>query len=228
MDSAAAETGACAMKIVVTGSQGFIGQHLCQRLIDNSHQVIGLDIKTGQDILTCKFPEADLVFHLAAQVDASNVDAEIDAKINIMGLLRVLKAYESKVVFASSSAVNYPMMPYAISKAAGEAYCTLFRASVVRLCNIFGPGGHSVIDRFTEEQQLTIYGDGRQLRTFARVDEAVSLFMAELVERKPLRILHGENMSVLDIAAWFPDKPKVFAPPRRYDPWVGIQLTGSL
>lgn len=206
------------MRIVVTGSEGFIGGHLVDALLAAGHEVVGLDCKTGQDILDCDLPQADLVFHLAAQTDATSTDAYADAQTNIMGLLRVLMRYGASVVFASSAMVAHPVTPYAIAKLAGEMYCRIYGASVVRLCNIFGPGGHSVIDRFTQDDVLTVYGSGRQTREYAHVDTAVALLMEELKERQPVRLLNGERLSVLDVLARHPSKPYCFVPERPFDP----------
>ncbi len=212
------------MKILVTGSDGFIGKHLVWRLVGLRYDVVGLDVKSGNDILTCDLPDADLVFHLAAQTDATSADIEADARVNIMGLLRVLTRYGDKVVFASSTATYDAKTPYAISKLTGEHYCELYGASVVRLCNVFGDGGHSVIERFAQDETLTIYGDGQQVRTYSPVESAVDLFVDELFERQQLRLLHGEDCSVLEIAARHPEKELVFKPARKFDPPFVIQL----
>ena len=53
------------MNILLTGSDGFIGSHLLYHLKEE-HNVIGFDIKNGQDILQSEFPkDIDLVIHLA-------------------------------------------------------------------------------------------------------------------------------------------------------------------
>lgn len=206
------------MRVLVTGSEGFIGGHLVEALLSDGHEVVGVDRKTGLDIASCELPHADLVFHLAAQTDATSTDAYSDAQTNVMGLLRILMCYRSAVVFASSAMVDHPVTPYAVAKLAGEKYCAIYGASVVRLCNVFGPGGHSVIDRFASEETLTVYGSGLQTREYAHVAQAVSLFMQEIREHQPLRILRGERMSVLDVLARFPGKPHRFAPARSFDP----------
>ena len=206
------------MRIVVTGSEGFIGGHLVEALLIAGHEVVGLDRKTGHDITNCDLPNADLAFHLAAQTDATSAGAYTGAETNVMGLLRVLMRYHGAGGVGSSAMVEHPVTPYAITKLAGEKYCAIYGASVVRLCNIFGPGGHSVIDRFASDETLTVFGSGCQTREYAHVAQAVSLFMRELGERQPLRVLRGERLSVLDVLARFPGKPHRFAPARAFDP----------
>ena len=55
------------MKILLTGSEGFVGRHLYHYLIHGEeYDVVGFDIKNGQDILQTEFPKnIDLVIHLA-------------------------------------------------------------------------------------------------------------------------------------------------------------------
>lgn len=211
------------MKAVVTGSAGFIGKHLFAALENKGWEVVGIDLKTGDDILTCGLPEADAAFHLAAQTDAYFQDAEADAAVNIMGALRVFRRYRDRTVFASSSMVNYPTTPYAISKYAAEQYAALYGVSVVRFCNIIGPGGHSVFDRFSEAEELTIYGTGEQRRTYAHIAFAVDALMARL-GMGGVFVLAGAELSVNDIADRFPGKPRRYVPARQGDMIEGRQV----
>lgn len=207
------------MRTVVTGHLGFIGQHLCKAI---GESVMGLDIKEGNDIRNCELPDADKVYHLAAQTDAACEDAFIDAETNIMGSLRIFERYRDKVVFASTSMIHYPMSPYAISKGAAEHYARIYDCSVVRLCNIFGPGGHSVVDRFEADETLTIHGTGKQRREFAHVDTAVSALLNGSMSK--LTIVSGTIMTVLELAAAY--KNKWIAPGlhRRFDLVDGVHM----
>lgn len=58
------------MKILVTGSEGFIGKHLCNYLTDKGHQVVPVDKKNGIDLsnkdTVLALPDVDIVFHAAA------------------------------------------------------------------------------------------------------------------------------------------------------------------
>lgn len=212
------------MRAVVTGSDGFIGRHLVDALVSGGCEVIGLDKQSGADVLDCELPNADVVFHLAAQTDAYCADAAHDAMTNVVGTVRVLERYRERVVLASSSMVSYPVAPYAISKRACEEYAKHFGAAIVRLCNIVGPGGHGVFQKFEQADELSIYGTGDQLRTYAPVQSAVSMLM----DAKPgeLLILRGVELTINEIAGSdkFVNKPRRYLPARPLDMIDGRQI----
>ena len=200
------------MKIVITGHRGFIGTHLWEKL-EGKHDLIGLDIKTGQDIRNCDLPDADVCFHLAAQTDARIESVTKDLEVNVLGSVRIFQKYGSKTIYTSSCAVNYPVTPYAISKLAAEKYALYYRVQVLRLCNIFGPGGHGVFERFMEDNPIQIAGDGTQLRTYAPVWDAVT-GLTNLIPftgsgMSKLDILRGEDMSINEVADRFPEKKRI-------------------
>lgn len=211
------------MRVLVTGYRGFVGKHLVEALDDQPDTVIvGVDRKSGDELKdTYLPPDIDQVFHLAAQTDAYCRDAMADAETNILGTLRLLEQYGSKVVFASSSMVNYPDTPYAISKLAGEQYVRLYGGAIVRFCNLYGKGGHSVLDRFANENPITVYGDGKQRRTYARVSAAVDALMKALPGTTT--ILKGDNCSVNELAA-LTGKKVVYKPARQFDLDDAVQL----
>jgi len=209
-------------RAVVTGSEGFVGTHLCSKLRDKGWEVVGIDLKNGDDIRTCPLPDADKVFHLAAQTDAQSEDAERDAETNVLGSIRVFRHYRETAVFASSSMVNYPTTPYAISKGAGEAYAHLYGVAIVRFCNLFGYKGHCAIDVFGKLERITIRGTGEQLRTYASVHDAVAFLLS--VKPGQTIILPGVDLTVKQIAARFPWKPVDYVPAVETDIIDGRQL----
>lgn len=217
------------MKILITGHRGFIGSHLWPAVQEQfpAPMLYGLDRKDGNDILSCELPEVGLVFHLAAQTDAFNRDMRQNVVDNISGTTRILERYGNRVVHASTSMVNYPVNPYAITKRAAENMALYYGAQVVRLCNIFGDGGHSVIDKFRGSSVLTIYGDGSQLRTYAPVEKAVGALLRASdrihTGEAKLDILRGDNMSVNEVALAFPGRHREYAPARLGDILNGVQ-----
>ena len=107
------------MKLVVTGAAGFIGSHLCDRLVADGHEVVGLDdlstgrlanLATARKAKSFSFSNLDItrpelvdlvakerpgaVLHLAAQMDVrkSVADPLHDSRTNVLGTVNVLEA----------------------------------------------------------------------------------------------------------------------------------------
>lgn len=154
--------------------------------------------------------DVDFVLHQAAlpSVPRSIADPVTTNEVNIIGTLNVLMAARDRnvkrVVFGSSSSVYghdprqpkhedmrpRPMSPYAISKLAGEVYCSVFtelyglETVILRYFNIFGPRQDptsqysAVIPKFIglmrKNKQPTVYGDGLQTRDFTFVENIVT------------------------------------------------------
>lgn len=119
------------MRALVTGAAGFIGSHLCDRLVAEEHEVVGLDdLSAGSVDNLAESPSVDLVegdlrdldgvrraargcdviFHQGAlrSVSRSVEDPERTTEVNVGGTLNVLlaaRAEGARVVFASSSSV---------------------------------------------------------------------------------------------------------------------------
>lgn len=100
------------MKIIVTGSAGFIGQHLTNRLIKEGHDVISWDVVTGQDICDPFYSQmnVDAVFHLACPVDPSNykevfVPTVKASSIGTLNMLELSLRNSAKFLYVSSSEV---------------------------------------------------------------------------------------------------------------------------
>lgn len=203
------------MKILITGSEGFIGGHLHKRL-SKEHTLYEIDLKLGLDILDADLPEVDKVIHLAAQTDAFYKDTYTDAETNILGTIRLMEEYREKLVFASSGMVNYPQSPYAISKKCGELYADFFGCSVVRLTNVYGENGHSCWDAFREADVMKIYGTGDQKRTYASVESVCDLIV-KAMEEGGKHILHGYERTVNELADMYPDKKREYLPARDLD-----------
>jgi len=108
------------MKILITGHEGFIGNNLFRYLVEKNYIVIGLDIKSGNDILTCDLPNCDLVIHLAGigGVRESLVDPAKYWRNNVDGTRRILEHYHNTRVLVASSSSQYEphLNPYAASK----------------------------------------------------------------------------------------------------------------
>lgn len=195
-------------KVLVTGSHGFIGKRLCEILRrERECQITMLDLKIGYDIREIDFyqprwQEHEWVFHLAAQTDAQTPDYLNDATTNILGSLRIFDAFRARTIYSSSTAVHHPTTPYGISKRAAEEYALLCGCSVVRFCNIFGPGGHGVIDNFQKFDVPEMRGSGDQFRTYAYVDDACTSLLNN-AGRFGLHMLGGFDLRLKDIVRIF-------------------------
>lgn len=156
------------MKIVVTGSKGFIGSRLVPTLLKKGHEVIELDKSDGYDITDWKqirdITNFDIVIHLAAisfVPDSYDIPREMYT-VNILGTLNMLelcRLNDAKMVFTSSYVYGQPKYlpldekhptftfnPYCHSKLIGEDLCKNFNTDfdvpiiIFRPFNIYGPG----------------------------------------------------------------------------------------
>jgi len=108
------------MKILLTGSDGMIGSTL-KKYWAGLHEVIGLDIKSGNDLLTCNLDyDVDIIVHLAAMsgVRKSLANPQEYFDNNVVASNRLFKAFpNTRILYASSSTAKEPQRnPYAMSK----------------------------------------------------------------------------------------------------------------
>jgi nucleoside-diphosphate-sugar epimerase len=162
------------MKILITGSQGFIGTHLKKRIPD----AICIDKKLGSDLLVCPLPkDIDIIYHLAAQaqVEPSWENPVFDS-LNIGMTARLVKEYpNAKIIYANSCASINISSPYGFSKWASGEYLKRFHKNYISCVfpNIYGEESHSVVDIFKGKKDVTIYGDGTHIRDYVCVDDLV-------------------------------------------------------
>jgi len=217
-------------RILVTGGAGFLGSHLCERLVAEGHDVICLDnFFTSQksnvahllqqpnfelirhDITLPIWLEVDEIYNLACPAAPGHyqynpiktMKTSVLGSINVLGMAKRCRA---KVLQASTSevygdpevhpqpetyrgAVN-PIGPRACYDEGKRAAETLFmdyhrrngvNIRIVRIFNTYGPRMHPfdgrVISNFIRQalqgEDLTIYGDGSQTRSFCYRDDMV-------------------------------------------------------
>lgn len=158
-----------ANKILITGSAGFIGRALIERLRSEAVEIIECDLSLGHDLLdqkqTLALPPAEIVVHLAAN---TNVQTAFEQpypiyRDNLLGTLNLLEycrlnkvkriIYSSSYVYGQPQTLPideaHPVMinnPYGRSKLMAEqlvaAYSEDFglAASILRNFNVYGPG----------------------------------------------------------------------------------------
>src|SRR6202022_1082733 len=217
-------------RVMVTGGAGFLGSHLCERLLREGHEVLCVDnFFTGRkenishlvgnpcfellrhDVTFPLYVEVDEIYNLACPASpvhyqrdpVQTTKTSVHGAINMLGLAKRLKI---KILQASTSEVygDPEVHPQP------ESYCgnvnpvgvrscydegkrcaeTLFfdywrqhrlRIKVARIFNTYGPRMHPndgrVVSNFIVQalrnKDITVYGDGRQTRSFFYVDDLV-------------------------------------------------------
>lgn len=248
-------------KILVTGGAGFLGSHLCEKLLNAGHDVLCVDnFFTGSKqniahLLNNPYFELlrhDVTFPLHVEVDeiynlacpASPIHYQFDpvqttktsvhGAINMLGLARRLKA---RILQASTSEVYgdpevHPQTedywgkvnPVGIRSCYDEGKrCaeTLFfdywrqhdlLIKVVRIFNTYGPRMHPndgrVVSNFIVQalkgEDITIYGDGQQTRSFCYVDDLVDVMIRMMGSDPsftgPVNIGNPSEFTMLELA----------------------------
>lgn len=223
-------------RILVTGGAGFLGSHICERMVDAGHDVICLDnlFTSQKDNIThlLKKPNFEFVRHdvtepITLEVDqiynmacpASPVHYQYNPiktmKVSVMGAINMLgmaKRTGARILQASTSEVYGDPTPehhpqkesyrgnvnpigiracYDEGKRAAETLFFDYHRSngvdirVVRIFNTYGPRMHPfdgrVVTNFIVQalqgQDITIYGDGSQTRSFCYCDDLVDVII---------------------------------------------------
>jgi len=172
------------MRVVVTGSNGFIGKNLVEKLITNP-DILGvqcIDIKTGWDI---KFIDKlvvvpDVIVHLAAEVSVFNEDHDQIVKTNMLGFMVVAdycKKHNVRLIYASSSSANNITSMYGMSKKFNEYYAMIYAPNSLglRFHNVYGKYQRkdTLIGKILNERKITLHNNGDNVRFFTHVNDVV-------------------------------------------------------
>ena len=248
-------------KILVTGGAGFIGSHLCKKLLEQNNEVLCLDnYFTGSkmnvlnmldnpmfelirhDIVNPYIAEVDEIYNLACP--ASPIHYQHNpiqtVKISVMGAINMLetaKATGAKILQASTSEVYgdpkiHPQVEsyWGNVNPIGERSCydegkrcaeTLFmdyhrqsnlKIKIIRIFNTYGPNMHPndgrVVSNFIvqclQDEDITIYGDGNQSRSFQYVDDLIEGMVKMMATPDtfigPVNIGNPNEFTILELA----------------------------
>jgi UDP-glucuronate decarboxylase len=248
-------------RILVTGGAGFLGSHLCDRLIADGHDVLCLDnFFTGSkeniahlmgsprfelirhDITMPIYVEVDEIYNLACP--ASPVHYQYNPiktiKTNVMGAINALgiaKRVKAKILQASTSEVYgdpeiHPQSedywgrvnPIGVRSCYDEgkraAECLMMdyhrqnsvRVKIARIFNTYGPrmalnDGRVVsnfIIRALRSEDIAIYGDGTQTRSFCYVDDLIEGMIRMMGTADeflgPVNLGNPDEFSILELA----------------------------
>jgi UDP-glucuronate decarboxylase len=248
-------------RILVTGGAGFVGSHLCDRLVAQGHDVICLDnFFTSQkqniahllpnanfelirhDVVEPIFLEVDEIYNLACPASpvhyqynpVKTVKTSVMGAINMLGLAKrtrakILQASTSEV-YGEPSVHPQPESYWGNVNPIGVRACydegkrcaeTLFfdyhrsnhvNVRVIRIFNTYGPRMHPydgrVVSNFILQaltnQDITIYGDGKQTRSFCYVDDLIDGIMRMMNGPDsfigPVNIGNPGEFTMLDLA----------------------------
>jgi UDP-glucose 4-epimerase len=165
-------------RILITGSKGYIGQHLKKMMADITDiDIIGMDIKCNNnhsDIRSIDIKNHyDTIIHLAAlvKVGESVQQPANYYDTNIIGTMNLMKktTYDN-FIFASTGAAEYPLSPYALSKRVAEDIVRDLAPvhTIFRFYNVVGSDGfeptnpdglHYNLLKAVERGYLNLYGD---------------------------------------------------------------------
>jgi len=249
------------VRTLVTGGAGFLGSHLCERLLRDGHEVICLDnFYSGKraniaqlsanprfelirhDIVEPILLEVDRVFHLACPASpvhyqynpVKTIKTSVMGTINMLGLAKRVKA---RILLTSTSEVygdpeQHPQTesywghvnPIGIRSCYDEgkrvAECLMMDyhrqnhvdIRIVRIFNTYGPrmaiSDGRVVSNFCvaalKGEEIPIYGDGLQTRSFAYVDDTIDGLVRMMEARDfigPVNIGNPDEFTIRELAS---------------------------
>lgn len=248
-------------RILVTGGAGFLGSHLCERLVNEGHDVLCADnYFTGSkrnveqlldnkhfeiirhDVTFPLYVEVDEIYNLACPASpvhyqhdpVQTTKTSVHGAINMLGLAKRLGA---RILQASTSEVygdpevhpqteQYwgrvnPIGPRSCYDEGKRCAETLFfdyhrqhnlRVKVVRIFNTYGPRMHPndgrVVSNFIVQalrgEDITIFGDGSQTRSFCYVDDLIEAIIRTMNSSDdfagPVNIGNPGEFTMLELA----------------------------
>lgn len=178
------------MKVIITGSEGFIGKALASELNRRGVEVVSIDrrigIEAGEYFTNTDLTGIDCVYHIAAQTSVFNQNKADILRDNIELFKTVCDAcirYNVKLVYASSStaAAGNATSLYGISKRFDEDYARCYNplATGVRFHNVYGPNPRqgTLLWYMLNNERVKLYNEGRNVRHFTFIDDIVEILL---------------------------------------------------
>jgi UDP-glucuronate decarboxylase len=248
------------MRTLVTGGAGFLGSHLCERLLKDGHEVVCLDnFFTGRrrnihaflqdrnfelvrhDVVEPILLEVDRVYHLACPASpihyqfnpVKTIKTSVLGTHNMLGLAKRVKA---RFLLASTSEVYgdpkvHPQTEdywgnvnpigirscYDEGKRVAETFTMDYHRQsridvrIVRIFNTYGPrmlaDDGRVVSNFIVQalkgEDITVYGDGSQTRSFCYVDDLID-GLVRMMDTEgfvgPVNLGNPEEFTILELA----------------------------
>jgi len=249
------------MRVLITGASGFLGSHLCERLLSEGHEVLGVDnFFTGSksnvahlmkdknfelmrhDVTFPLVVEVDAIYNLASPASpihyqrdpVQTIKTNVLGAVNMLGLAKRLKV----PIFQASTSEVYgdpqvhpqteeywgnvnPIGPRACYDEGKRAAETLFfdynrqnnvPIRVARIFNTYGPrlaeGDGRVVSNFIVQalrgEDITIFGDGAQTRSFCYVTDLIEGFVRMMASSEnlvgPINLGNPREFTILELA----------------------------
>ena len=249
------------MKVLITGAAGFLGSHLSTTLLNQGHQVIGLDDFSTGSMDNLKMLEGNTNFQIIKHDVREPYEIDVDAILNfacpaspvhyqsdpvrtietnflgIINMLHLAKKNRAILLQASTSEIygDPTVSPqsedywgnvnpigirscYDEGKRAAETLCFDYRRQygldtrVIRIFNTYGPnmaiGDGRVVSNFIVQalqgNDITIYGDGSQTRSFCFVSDLIEgilkVLFSKLTIDFPINLGNPNEFTVLELA----------------------------
>jgi len=199
------------MNILLTGSSGFVGKALTEKLKRDGGKVIQFD-QPSYDILSMDdlnmFAGADLVIHAAAVSDLNHSEdnPNMTFDVNITGTYMVMQkckelgipliyittccAYSPQQGESTELSIPNPVEWYARSKLAAEPITAEIGATILRIGTVLGEGmrpalfNYKVLEALNNRKKFTVYGDGSASRNYIYIEDLVN-GISKAAERQP-------------------------------------------
>tara|TARA_B100000809_G_scaffold194298_1_gene193469 strand:+ start:134 stop:889 length:756 start_codon:yes stop_codon:yes gene_type:complete len=182
------------MRVIITGSHGFIGSHIKNKLKEDGHEIIEWDHHIDKPIENFELGNVDYVIHMAAWADVrkSIENPNIYWENNVTNTTHIQRqCYESKIplIYASSSCIHeWHKSPYGISKKVNEE--TAFPGQVgLRFTTVYGGAGAQrgmFMDNLKDGNLKYVTN---HIRDFVHIDDVISaitlLMSLDIDELKP-------------------------------------------